>query len=87
MVEGEIQEGGLSAMSDGTGSILGELAKVINGELKTENPLEIFSRINKFNNAGKEIRQDNMPTAEESKTTEQIIISTITNGSQLLLFG
>lgn len=53
MAEGEIQEGGLSAMSNGAGSILNELVKVINGELKTENPLEIFSRTNKLNNEGK----------------------------------
>ena len=56
MAEGEIQEGGLSLMSTGAGSIMSELARVINGELKTENPLEVFSRLNKLNNQGK--RQD-----------------------------
>ncbi len=40
-------------MASAGGSILSELAKVINGQLKTENPLEVFSRINKQNNVGK----------------------------------
>lgn len=53
MAEGEIQEGGLSLLSNGSGSIHSQLAKVINGELKTENPLEVFSRLNKLNNEGK----------------------------------
>jgi len=53
MAEGEIQEGGLSLMANGTSSIMSQLAKVINGELKTENPLEVFSRLNKLNNEGK----------------------------------
>ncbi len=53
MCEGEISESGLSAMSSGGGSVLGDLAKVISGKLKTENPLEVFSRINKKNNEGK----------------------------------
>ena len=56
MAEGEIlSECGLSAMANAGGSILSELAKVISGELKTENPLEVFSRINKKNNEGKTI--------------------------------
>jgi hypothetical protein len=33
-------------MSNGVGPVLNQLAKVINGELKTENSLEVFSRIN-----------------------------------------
>lgn len=53
MVEGEMQEGGLIAMSEEGDSILTELAKILNGELKTENPLEVFSRVNKLNNIGK----------------------------------
>jgi SNF2 family DNA or RNA helicase len=65
MAEGEIQEGGLSAMSNGAGSILNELVKVINGELKTENPLEIFSRTNKLNNEGK-IKAEIKPIATET---------------------
>ncbi|MFA5352699.1 MAG: DEAD/DEAH box helicase [Thermodesulfovibrionales bacterium] len=70
MVEGEIQEGGLSTMCDAGGSILGELAKVINGELKTENPLEVFSRLNKMNNAGKR---------EERLTEDEAVIDLAVN--------
>lgn len=61
MAEGEIQEGGLSVLSDAAGSIISELTKVINGELKTENPLEVFSRLNKFNNEGKNRKASNKP--------------------------
>lgn len=54
LVEGEISDSGLSALSVGGGNILSQLAKVVAGELKTENPLEVFSRLNKLNNKAKE---------------------------------
>jgi len=70
MAEGEIQEGGLSAMASAGGSILSELAKVINGQLKTENPLEVFSRINKQNNEGKTRKKEDVRTEREVPDSE-----------------
>ena len=68
MAEGEIQEGGLSLMANGTSSIMSQLAKVINGELKTENPLEVFSRLNKLNNEGKKRHREQPRDNEEEMT-------------------
>jgi hypothetical protein len=70
MAEGEIQEGGLSAMASAGGSILSELAKVINGQLKTENPLEVFSRINKQNNDGKTPAKEDVRVGREAPVSE-----------------
>jgi superfamily II DNA or RNA helicase len=70
MAEGEIQEGGLSAMASAGGSIMSELAKVINGQLKTENPLEVFARINKKNNEGKSSAKPEIPARHEAPVIE-----------------
>jgi superfamily II DNA or RNA helicase len=68
MAEGEIQEGGLSLMANGTSSIMSQLAKVINGDLKTENPIEVFSRLNKLNNEGKKRQSKQSRDIEEEIT-------------------
>ena len=52
-VEGDLGLNGISAMSYGGDSVLNDLARAINGELTTENPYEVFSRLNKMNNIGK----------------------------------
>jgi hypothetical protein len=72
MAEGEIQEGGLSLMANGTSSIMSQLAKVINGELKTENPLEVFSRLNRLNNEGKKRYSDQTGNKEEEITPVEV---------------
>lgn len=77
MAEGEIQEGGLSVLSDAGGSIISQLAKVINGELKTENPLEVFSRLNKLNNKEKGERETIKEVIPIIDIPEKIYIPTI----------
>lgn len=87
MAEGEIQEGGLSILANGSGSILSQLAKVINGELKTENPLEVFSRLNKLNNEGK--KRIIEEAVEEIGTVDlppKVYIPPITTTEQMSLF-
>jgi hypothetical protein len=71
MVEGEIVEGGLSAMADAGGSVLSDLAKVLNGRLKTENPLEVFARINKMNNKDK-VRGKSEPVQRKAPLPEHL---------------
>jgi len=90
LVEGEIQDGGLSALSDSAGSILSELARVINGELKTENPLEVFARLNKLNNENKKKTGPEMVQPAIAMETEIIVphlpISPTINFQQISLF-
>ena len=88
MAEGEIQEGGLSIMSNGVDSILSQLAKVINGELKTENPLEVFSRINKLNNEGKKKPVEEIRKTKTEEIPENIYLPPIRliEGIQISLF-
>jgi SNF2 family DNA or RNA helicase len=90
LVEGEIQDGGLSALSDSAGSILSELAKVINGELKTENPLEVFARLNKLNNENKKKPRPEMVQPAIAMENEIIVphlpISPTINFQQISLF-